>query len=74
LDKEISQIIRLFLTQNQSALVVKSCCHTAQIMKKPSLPYHQGFSLPENSEKVIYSGDTGAGPAPIQESEMLDGF
>jgi hypothetical protein len=43
-------------------------------MEKPSLPYHQGFSLPENSEKVIYSGDTGAGPAPIQESEMLDGF
>jgi hypothetical protein len=38
LDREISQIIRFFLTQNQSALVVKFGCCPAQIMKKPSLP------------------------------------
>ena len=54
LDREISQIIRFFLTQNQTSLVFKSCCYTVQIMEKPSLAYHQGFLLPENSHKVIY--------------------
>ncbi|MFM5886715.1 MAG: hypothetical protein ACKOQS_00245, partial [Dolichospermum sp.] len=53
LDREISQIIRFFLTQNQSALILKFGCHTAQMMEKPSLPYHQGFLLLENSEKDI---------------------